>query len=699
MAKPAAAKPAAAKPTGFDPTKAKISELRDFVKSNVVYVKGNKTRKQSYVEAIEEWKKANGKAPVVKPAVAKPAVAKPAVAKPAVAKPEVVKLSNTDLANKISSGTDLTKALKSHIVDELSKGDGYLLSKAKKVKDLYPDLEEHEAFALASWTSKYFSTFNSSLVGYDDPLRNDSDNPFSRGSKLREATAIALDKALSKLPKPSYAQKEKQIDFEASYASSDYPLLRGLNVDDNLKKIVESQYKANVGKEVEIGTFFATSYDKNHSRRFANGFFEPGKGTPVEINIRPRKDSAGKEVDSVKYAAFESEILFSPKTKFKITEYRETDKGIEVFMEEVGAGPLHSKDSVTSTQKLKTILDQDEPDLEEFVKASRQLQLEAKNLREEEKGGNALLKAAYKASGYDGLPGVVSKSELDSDPNLTNALRRFGNSKEEFNQFFDNFKNGDYFAGNGIYGDGTYIASNKSFSKMEGDVSLHAREGGAIRLAYDESKMNIKSREEMKELENKMNVLINGKPDPKLTLEDLTDLSYERFGPSSFPFLDTPFSDYYVDKVDLLFDDGDKKSFTISTDTGKTKVVTAVKRPDGKEGFMLEDLPDYPDLFSGSKGFDIDSIQDTLRSLGDGEAYTLFSLINKEFRNGADIGLESKYFNDVLNAMSRQKDATVNTILAVIAGVDMIDLTEYSENYRILLNRSKVKVQDEEYKM
>jgi hypothetical protein len=63
-------------------------------------------------------------------------------------------------------------------------------------------------------------------------------------------------------------------------------------------------------------------------------------------------------------------------------------------------------------------------------------------------------------TGYDGKPQQVTKGAIDAAYNNGQyvAYRAMGSSPARFNQHFDNFKNGDFYAGHGIYGHGTYVA-------------------------------------------------------------------------------------------------------------------------------------------------------------------------------------------------------------------------------------------------
>ena len=75
------------------------------------------------------------------------------------------------------------------------------------------------------------------------------------------------------------------------------------------------------------------------------------------------------------------------------------------------------------------------------------------------------LKAMLKELEYNKLPTVLNKAQIDKEaikPGAIATLRGVqGDTQEDSKQFSDDFKNGDYFVGKGVYGSGTYMAYKK----------------------------------------------------------------------------------------------------------------------------------------------------------------------------------------------------------------------------------------------
>ncbi|NJK40581.1 MAG: hypothetical protein HC934_02960 [Acaryochloridaceae cyanobacterium SU_2_1] len=72
-----------------------------------------------------------------------------------------------------------------------------------------------------------------------------------------------------------------------------------------------------------------------------------------------------------------------------------------------------------------------------------------------------ILSRLFSDIGYNGLPEVVGKKDIDADiaAGRTVFYRATSSTKKSFTARFDAFKYGDYFAGHGIYGHGTYVAA------------------------------------------------------------------------------------------------------------------------------------------------------------------------------------------------------------------------------------------------
>lgn len=80
---------------------------------------------------------------------------------------------------------------------------------------------------------------------------------------------------------------------------------------------------------------------------------------------------------------------------------------------------------------------------------------------------DAHLKALYQESGYDGLPTVATSADIDkiyADGGLLMVRGVAKASSGDPNQYLKDFQEGDYFTGNGIYGNGTYVGHSGHFN-------------------------------------------------------------------------------------------------------------------------------------------------------------------------------------------------------------------------------------------
>ncbi len=77
------------------------------------------------------------------------------------------------------------------------------------------------------------------------------------------------------------------------------------------------------------------------------------------------------------------------------------------------------------------------------------------------------LKALYQESGYDGLPTVATSADIDkiyADGGLLMVRGVDKATSGDPNQYLKDFQSGDYFTGNGIYGNGTYVGHSGHFT-------------------------------------------------------------------------------------------------------------------------------------------------------------------------------------------------------------------------------------------
>ena len=90
--------------------------------------------------------------------------------------------------------------------------------------------------------------------------------------------------------------------------------------------------------------------------------------------------------------------------------------------------------------------------------------------------------------GYDGKPQQVTKGAIDAAYNNGQvvAYRSMSRTPASFNKRFDDFKNGDFYAGHGIYGHGTYVAyaqQGGSWGRGVAHAAAASYGSGMMRLA------------------------------------------------------------------------------------------------------------------------------------------------------------------------------------------------------------------------
>ncbi|WP_292798840.1 hypothetical protein [Nostoc sp. NMS7] len=95
---------------------------------------------------------------------------------------------------------------------------------------------------------------------------------------------------------------------------------------------------------------------------------------------------------------------------------------------------------------------------------------------------DAVLKQLYKESGFDGKPAVKSEKEMNSLAASGSTMMVRGVTTEHF---ADQFRNGDYFVGNGQYGNGTYVGNSGSLSK-DGSSFIHGGDTESYHRTFDE---------------------------------------------------------------------------------------------------------------------------------------------------------------------------------------------------------------------
>ncbi|MBW4635800.1 MAG: DUF3626 domain-containing protein [Iphinoe sp. HA4291-MV1] len=84
-----------------------------------------------------------------------------------------------------------------------------------------------------------------------------------------------------------------------------------------------------------------------------------------------------------------------------------------------------------------------------------------------------ILKQLYKDSGFDALPQIKTETDMDNLARSGKVLLTRGLSGASANTFADQFRKGDYFVGNGIYGNGTYVGHSGGISRD--GLTFHAK--------------------------------------------------------------------------------------------------------------------------------------------------------------------------------------------------------------------------------
>ncbi len=84
-----------------------------------------------------------------------------------------------------------------------------------------------------------------------------------------------------------------------------------------------------------------------------------------------------------------------------------------------------------------------------------------------------ILKQLYKDSGFDALPQIKTETNMDNLARSGKVMLARGLSGASANTFADQFRKGDYFVGNGIYGNGTYVGHSGGISRD--GLTFHAK--------------------------------------------------------------------------------------------------------------------------------------------------------------------------------------------------------------------------------
>ena len=326
-----------------------------------------------------------------------------------------------------------------------------------------------------------------------------------------------------------------------------------------------------------------------------------------------------------------------------------------------------------------------------------------------------LLATLWADKGYDGKPEVVTKSDLDKHiaAGETVMFRAIGSDASRFKVHFDNFKNGDYFAGKGIYGNGTYVGfSTKSVTSQRSAYDAAYGYGkGMMRMTLQKGSAIVKQTDVAKEAEA-----------AKKDLKNWVSAERSRILTTAAPVTNTKMTPaQYKKAVKQVKDDLDAQGYDLKP------TISALSK-----GFLVQQAVLYPKILGAVKGGrpPIIRLGDVMKNGSNdftatthkGDFLGFFDTAAK-----ARKALMDKYLGDEVDKQTQNAPATrqalkdlddkhrraeavlfgdeggsmsgagngVSGRFATIKGYDAIKLNDsYNKNYMVLLNRSKTRVQD-----
>ena len=247
-------------------------------------------------------------------------------------------MTPTDVSKRVISGKPpISSSDKKAISELVETGFGRFSPKFKKASKFS---EPHEAMALASWVHDHYAKFNGEVIGYPTSDIEWSASPFGKGYDTE--LSMALASGLAKAPKPTKTHVKKAHGTKRANEYTDalkresHPLKRGVSLDNATAKNEIAKYAANMGENVEIGHFFATSYDPMVAEMFGG---IPSEGTTTvfyEVQPKSTRTTKARHMDFLKNAAFESELLYPPDTNFEVQEIIDNGSGkVTIKLKEV----------------------------------------------------------------------------------------------------------------------------------------------------------------------------------------------------------------------------------------------------------------------------------------------------------------------------------------------------------------------------
>ena len=266
------------------------------------------------------------------------------------------------------------------------------------------------------------------------------------------------------------------------------------------------------GSTFKNKTILSTSFkSEDKALGYAKWTFQEGE-KPLLAEVRLPKDTKALLTDVIidpeaKFTySSESEILVAP-INFKVVAYEETDtvrKVVwEAIVEKTAETPIKAQEitgkllddiipkkmaypgSTTERPKLDSkAIDLDSSEVVKKAVANEIAYMNGGDYSSFAGKGDIRLKMLAQENGFAELPTVVSESELDKivAEGHRELWRGLGQSKPK--EFTELFRSGDYFAGEGIYGNGIYTGTGEGAKQL---AALYAPgdHGAVMRMAID----------------------------------------------------------------------------------------------------------------------------------------------------------------------------------------------------------------------
>jgi hypothetical protein len=194
------------------------------------------------------------------------------------------------------------------------------------------------------------------------------------------------------------------------------------------------------------------------------------------------------------------EIHFSPKgvndrPNAAVAKFAK-DNGIDLY---VNGQKMNPDDIINAPKRSQRLIDLEDAlnkgDFDAVSQHTEAIYNDAQKLKLAPGERDAVLKQLYTEAGFDNKPQVVSKQDLDNAAanGATLMVRGVSAGVNQRTEYFDQFKTGDYFVGNGVYGNGTYVGHSgniKNDQFVAGNTTASAKQAwsGVAKHGYINSK-------------------------------------------------------------------------------------------------------------------------------------------------------------------------------------------------------------------